>query len=175
MSSVVDLLAHLRPCPVYVVFEDREYIIPAMDAVEWIILIDGPQVDLYEIFPVLAGAQAIDHVEDALWDGRADSDKVRRVALEAIGAAGDRPWWTVLQLISSAKSAWNIVHVNNASGMSLAGWLDEVYSKIVAHIDPKKKGAWESDINRPPKGWAEEIDYDEEEQAFMNAMKAVMR
>jgi hypothetical protein len=45
----------------------------------------------------------------------------------------------------------------------------------MAHIDPKKKAAWINDIQTPPKGTEAEIDFDAEEQAFLNAMKAVMR
>ena len=175
MSSVNDLLAHLRPLPVVLTFEGREYVIPAMDAVEWIVLVDGDRPDLYEIFPVLAGQDAVEHVEDALWEGRVDIDGVARLGLEAVGAAADRKWWVALNLIASAKTAWEFVHVNKAAGMSLAGWLDEVYSKIMVHIDPKKKAGWLSDIERVPKGWEGEINYTDEEQAFLSAMNAVMK
>lgn len=175
MSGASDLLAHLRPCPVEVVFDNRTYVIPAMDAVEWIVLIDGPHPDLYEIFPTKAGQEAIEHVEDAMWEGRFSTDDVARVALEAIGAAADRKWWIAMNVLAAAKGSWDIVHVNRAVGMSLAGWIDEIWSKIMTHIDPKKRVAWVSDVERAPKGWDAEIDFDEEERAFLNAMKAVMK
>lgn len=175
MSSVGDLLAHLRPCEILVNFDGRTYTIPALDAVEWVALIDGDHPDLYEIFPGLAGQEAVDHVEDAIWEGRADTDAVGRLALSVVGTAADRKWWVALNLIGSAKTAWDVVHVNRAVGMSLAGWLDEVYSKICERIDPKKKAAWLSSIEQAPKGWDVEIDYTEEEQAFLNAMNAVMK
>lgn len=146
-----------------------------MDAVEWLALLDAPAADLYEIFPGLAGDHAKEHVEDALWEGRVTQEQVGNLALEVIGVAGDRRWWVVVHLIGSAKSAWSLVHVNNAVGMSLAGWLDEVYSKIMERIDPKKRAAWISDIETPPKGAESEIDFDEEERAFLAAMKAVMK
>lgn len=59
--------------------------------------------------------------------------------------------------------------------MSLAGWLDEIWTKIMERIDPKKKAAWISDIQRPPKGVKEEVDFDAEGAAFMAAMNAVMK
>lgn len=175
MSRASDLLAHLRPCPIYVDFLGRTFVIPAMDAVDWVALVDGQHPDLYEIFPVLAGPEAIEAVEDALWEGDADRDDVGQVALNAIGAAGDRDWWVVLNIIRSATSAWSIVHVNRAAGMSLAGWLDELYSKIMEHIDPKKRASWISEVEKPPKGLKQEIDFDEEEAAFLAAMNAVMK
>ncbi len=175
MSRASDLLAHLRPCPIHVDFLGRTYTIPALDAVEWIALIDGDHADLYEIFPVLAGTQAMEAVEDALWEGDAQSEDVAQVALAAIGAAADRDWWVALNIIRSAATAWDVVHVNNAAGMSLAGWLDQVWSKIIDHIDPKKRAGWETEISKPPKNVAKDIDFDEEEQAFLAAMNAVMR
>lgn len=175
MSSASDLLLHLRPCKIQVTFEDRTYTIPAMDAVDWIVYLDGDHPDLYEIFPVLAGQDAIEHVEDALWEERVTLDDVAQVALEAVGVAADRKWWVVIKMIGSAKHRWDVVHVNRAAGMSLAGWLDELWSKIIAHIDPKKRQAWINDIQAPPKGVREEVDFDAEEAAFLNAMKAVAR
>lgn len=175
MSRASDLLAHLRPCPIEVDFLGVTYTIPAMDAIEWISMIDGQHPDLYEIFPVLAGGHAVAAVEDALWDGTADRDDVGMVGLYAIGAAGDRDWWVVLNIIRAAASSWSIVHVNTAAGMSLAGWLDQVWSKIMDHIDPKKRAGWITDVEKPPKGLKTEIDFDEEEAAFLNAMNAVMR
>lgn len=174
MSGATDLLAHLRPCPIAVEFDGAVYTIPAMDAIEWIVHIDGESPDLYAIFPRLAGEDAIEHVEDALWDERVNSDDVGRVALAAIGAAGDRPWWVVLRLLQAVKSAWDVVHVNRAAGMSLAGWLDELWSRVMERIDPKKRAGWVSDITSTPKGWEGEVDFDDEERAFLEAMKSVM-
>lgn len=175
MSSVSDLLVHLRPCKITVEFLGVDYTIPAMDAVEWIALIDGPNPDLYEIFPAMAGQDAMEAVEDALWDGRADREQVGMLALEALAAAADRDWWVAVNIVRSAATAWDRVHVNHAQGMSLAGWLDEVWSKIMALIDPNKRAAWVSDITKPPAGTKQEIDFDAEEQAFLAAMNAVMR
>lgn len=175
MSSASDLLLHLRPCPLTVEFEGVGYTIAAMDAVEWIIYIDAPNPDLYEIFPMLAGREAVAHVEEALWEQRVTSADVAKLGYEAISTAADRPWWEVSNLLYAVKDAWEIVHVNSAAGMSLAGWLDEVWSKVMAHIDPSKKAAWISAIQTPPKGADVEVDFDAEEQAFLNAMNAVMR
>lgn len=146
-----------------------------MDAVDWIVHIEGDHPDLYEIFPILAGEQAVKHVEDALWEEAVTYEQVADVALRALTMAADRPWWLALRILACARQAWSIVHVNHAAGMSLAGWLDEVWSKILAHSDPKKLAGWVSQMESPPKGVAGETDVDAEEQAFLNAMKAVMR
>lgn len=175
MPSASDLLVHLRPCKTQVSFEGQVYVIPAMDAVEWIVHIDGEVPDLYEIFPVLAGQDAIEHVEEALWEGRTTHDEIGQLALDALGVAADRPWWVALKLIGSARGSWDVVHVNSAAGMSLAGWLDELWSNIMARIDPKHKASWVLEIEKPPKGIKAEINFDEEEQAFLQAMNSVMK
>lgn len=175
MSSASDLLLHLRPCPLSVEFEGVVYTIAAMDAIEWVAILDGPTPDAYEIFPMLAGRDAVAHVEDALWEERATLAEVAELGRAAISTAADRPWWEVMNLLGAMKGAWDVVHVNDAAGRSLAGWLDEVWSKIMSHIDPKKKAAWINGVQTPPKNVAVEIDFDAEEQAFLNAMKAVAR
>lgn len=175
MSSASDLLAHLRPCKISVDFDGAVYTIPAIDAVEWVALIGGDRPDLYEIFPRLAGQQAVEAVEDALWEGRATTDDVGKVSLAALAAAGDRPYWVILRILGQAADAWSMVHVNQAAGMSLAGWLDEVWSKIMEHIDPKKRAGWITQIESAPKGLEAEVDYDDEERAFLEAMNQVRR
>lgn len=172
MSSVSDLLVHLRPCPIVVEFNGATFTIPAQDAVTWVALIDGNDPDLYDIFPGLAGQEAIEAVEDALWEGQVTSEQVGRLALEIIGVAADRPWWVALRIIGSAAQAWGAVHVNQAASMSLAGWLDEIWSKIMERVDPAKRAGWISGIEQAPKGEESEVDFDAEEQAFLAAMKA---
>lgn len=164
----------MKPCAIEVNFLGIWYVIPEMGVIDWLRLTDLETLDLYEIFPVLAGAAAVEAVEDALWDGRADNEQVTRVSLEVISAAGDRPWWIVLRLIATAGGSWDLLHVNDVAGRSLAGWLDEVWSKIMVYIDPKKKAAWINEIESVPKGYETELDFNDEERAFLSAMKAVM-
>lgn len=172
--SAASLIAHLKPCAVEVPFDGAWFVVPELTVVDWVRLLDLEVLDVYEIFPVLAGQEAIEAVEDALWEGRADHDVVRRVGLDVITAAGDRPWWVTLRLIATAAQAWDVVHVNDVAGRSLAGWLDELWSKVLIHVDPKKKAAWINEIESVPKGYETALDFNDEERAFMAAMKAVM-
>jgi hypothetical protein len=150
----------------------REFTIPALDAVEWVRILTAAPLDTYAIFPILAGPEAVEAVEDAAWDGGLDEEDLVRMSLEAIAIAADRPWWVVLRLLSSVAGAWEHLHVNNARGMSLAGWLDEVWSKAVSIMDQKHRPAWEHQIEFPPKGWESSVDFNEEEKAFMSAMRS---
>jgi hypothetical protein len=174
VSGATDLLLHLVPCRLEVDFHERRFVTRQLDAVGWLRLILAEPFDLYEIFPRLAGVEAIEHVEDLLWAERVTSDDVAKVGLEMITTAGDRPWWVTLRLINSARDAWDKIHVNNAEGMAFAGWLDEIWSQMMNRFDPKKVNSWIAEIESPPKGFESSVDFNAEERAFMAAMKAVM-
>ena len=173
MPGAADLLIHLTPCPIIMVVGGQEFVIPAMDAVGWVRAVTATPLEPYRIFPILAGPDAVDAVDDALWNGILSEEDLLKMGLEAIGVAADRPWWVALRLISSVSKSWNHLHVNHAAGMSFAGWLDEVWSKAIALMDPKHRASWEHEIDNPPKGWETDVDFNEEEKAFMAAMRAV--
>lgn len=175
MSSGSDLLSHLVPCEYRITFHGLVFDFPALDTIEWLRLILADPLSLYVIFPEKLGPAAIEAVEDLLWNEQATIDEVETTALEILAAAADRPWWTALRLINLARNSWEIVHVNSAQGVPLAGWLDQVWSKALTHCDPKKITALRQEMDTPPKGLKVEVDFDAEEQAFLNAMKAVMR
>lgn len=174
MSAAGNLLVHLKPCPAEVDFLGGVYTVPALDTVEWLRLLSD-DLDPWKIFPVLAGQQAIDDIVDALWTDRVSPDEVARVGLEVVSAVADRPWWEALRIIHVAASAWDVVHVNQATGRALAGWLDEVWSNILTHIDPKKRAGFIAEVGAVPKGWEGEVDFNDEERAFLAAMKSVAR
>lgn len=175
MSSGSDLLSHLTPCEYRIDFHGLVFDFPALDTIGWLKLILADPFSLYAIFPEKLGSEAIELVEDLLWNEQATTEEVERIALEVISAAADRPWWTALKLIAMARDSWEIIHVNQAAGVPLAGWLDQVWSKAVLHCDPKKLPSLRQEMESPPKGFEQPLDFDAEEQAFLNAMKAVMR
>lgn len=175
MSSGSDLLSHLTPCEYRVDFHGLVFDFPALDTIGWLKLLLAEPFSLYAIFPEKLGIDAVDLVEDLLWSEQATMEQVERTGLDIISAAADRPWWTTLRLIRLARDSWEIIHVNSAQGVPLAGWLDEVWTKTVQHCDPKKLASLRHDLETAPKGFETELDFDAEEQAFLNAMKAVMR
>lgn len=121
MSSVSDLLAHLTPLPVQVTVQGREFTVPALDALGWLAVLTDKHAALYDVFPGMAGHEAIEFVEDLLWDGVLTTKQVDDLAYDVIAAAGDRPWWEILRIIGAATGAWHLVHVNAVVGKSLAG------------------------------------------------------
>jgi hypothetical protein len=153
----------------------RWFTVPALDALQWLMIISDEGQDLYDIFPRLAGQEAIEWVEDALWDGRINEDELAKLALEIIAVAADRPWWLALRTVSTARTVWDRVFVNTAAGMSLAGWLDQVWGRLMMVSDPTKVTSWIHQMETPPKGVDVDVDFDAEEHAFQAAMNAVAR
>lgn len=175
MSSASDLVSHLTPCEYQITFHGLVFTVPALDAVGWLKIITAEPFSLYAIFPELCGRDAVDMIEDMLWEEHVTVEQVERAGLEVISAAGDRPWWEVMKLIGFARSSWSILHVPAPPGTPLAGWLDDLWTKIVIHCDPKKLTSVRSELTSAPKGFEAEVNFDAEEQAFLNAMNAVMR
>lgn len=174
MSGASDLIAHLIPCPLEVDLLGRTFTIETLDAVDWIRVLSTPGLTSYDIFPVLAGPDAVEFVEDVLWDELWTQDQVDRIGLDVISAVADRPWWVAMRILAAITEAWDRIHVNAARGMSFAGWLDEVWSRIMAEMDPKKVTSWVASVETPPKGWESQVDFDAQERAFMAAMRSAM-
>lgn len=174
MSGASDLILHLVPCPLEVILLDRAFTIPAMDAVDWLRILTIPGLSAYDVFPVLAGPDAVEFVEDVLWDELATDGEITRLGFDVISAAADRPWWVAVRIVASVAEAWDRVHVNQAAGASFAGWLDEVWSRIMSLMDPKRVVGWVGSVEAPPEGWEAEVDFDAQERAFMAAMRSAM-
>jgi hypothetical protein len=175
-----NVLVHLAPCDIQVSFDSQDYTISAMNAHVWCqLLLDDP-FDPYNVFPGLAGEAAVVAVEDALGDKRMETEDVARVALEIVTIAGDRPWWVTIRILYVAGEVWDRIGGTlvregvDSRQLPLAAWLDAVWSILLAYVDPKKMAAWLHQIEATPKGWESAIDFDEQEQAFMAAMKSVM-
>lgn len=173
MSAADDLLIHLVARPIEVDFLGTTFTIPARDALGWLELIID--LDPWQVFPVQAGQRAVDETIEALWSGQVEIEELTKIAMEVISVAADRPWWEALRIIHVAKDAWDIVHVHQVNDRPLAGWLDEVWSRILQHCDPKKRASFIGQVTEVPKGWADDVDFSGEERAFMAAMNAVMR
>lgn len=175
-----NILVHLAPCDIQVSFGEQQFTIPAMNAHQWCQMLLGDPLDPYDIFPLLAGEKAVIAVEDAIGDGEVSSEDVARHALEVVTVAGDRPWWVTLRMLHIATQAWDRIGATlvregvDARHLPLAAWLNAIWAITLAYIDPKSLAAWTHQMEDPPKGWETAIDFDEQERAFLAAMKSVM-
>lgn len=179
MAGPSNILVHLAPCDIRVTFADSEYVIPAMTAHQWCQILLG-EFDPYNVFPVLAGAQAVMDTEDAIDRGGESAEDLLRVAMEIITVAGDRPWWITTRILDVATQVWDRIGATlvregvDSRHLPLAAWLDAIWMIMLAYVDREKLAAWRHQIEAPPRGWESEIDFDENEQAFLAAMQAVM-
>lgn len=171
-----DILVHLAPCDIGVTWVGEVFVIPARTAYEWAQLLLASPFDPYDVFPGLAGPAAVVAVEDALGSGKATDDDLSRAALEVISAAGDRPWWVTVRVLACAGTCWDRIGGTlvregvDARRITLAAWMDAIWMIMKTYVDPKKLAAWTHQVEEAPKGWAQEIDLDENERAFMAAM-----
>lgn len=171
-----DILVHLAPCDIGVTWAGELFIIPARTAYEWAQLLLAEPFDPYEVFPGLAGPAAVIAVEDALGNGTASDDDLSRAALGVVTTAGDRPWWVTIRILGCAGLCWDRIGGTlireriDAREITLAAWMDAMWMIMKTYVDPKKLASWTHQIEQAPKGWAEDIDLDENEQAFMAAM-----
>lgn len=175
-----NILVHLAPCPIQVSFDDQRYTVPALNAHQWCQLLLDEPFDPYNVFPALAGEDAVVAVEDGIGDSRVNTEDISRIALEVVTIAGDRPWWVTIRILYVAGETWDRIGGTliregvDSRHLPLAAWLDAIWSILLAHVDPKKMAAWLHQVEATPKGWESAINFDEQEQAFMAAMKSVM-
>jgi hypothetical protein len=175
---VSNILVHLAPCEIIVNFDDSDYPIPAMTAHQWCQILLGDPFDPYDVFPLLAGADAVIDVEDAIDRKTYGPDDVSRIAHEIITVAGDRPWWVTLRMLSVAAQVWDRIGAVlvregvDSRHLSLAAWLDAIWSIMLSYIERDNLQSWLSQMEVAPTGWADEIDFDEQERAFIAAMKS---
>jgi len=170
----------MAPCDIRVTFGEDQYLIPAMTAHQWCQILLGEPFDPYDIFPLLAGREAIVAVEDAIGDDKVPTEDVARVALEIVTIAGDRPWWVTLRILKVAGEVWDRIGGTlvregvDGRRLPLAAWLDAIWSLLLTYVDPKKSASWVHQMEETPKGWDTALDFDEQEQAFLAAMRSVM-
>lgn len=178
--SESDILVHLQACALDVHLRGHSFTIPAMDAIDWLKLLQADPFDPYQIFPMLAGWEAAELVQDVLWDEPdTGPEEISRLALDVVSTVGGRPWWVTLRLLGAAAGAWDRIGGTlvreriDARTLPLAGWLDALWMIMLSYVDPKDRTSWLYKIEVAPRGWETEIDFDEQERAFLAAMKQV--
>src|SRR5262245_1912587 len=102
-----DILAALKPRPIHVPIVDRDLIITARPAIDWLDVFLEDRWTLLDIVPGLCdsedeGVSAMGHVETALLDGSLSLEDFEECVYEVITAAAGRPWWTALRLLTYA-------------------------------------------------------------------------
>lgn len=171
---------HFVPCDIDIEFDGVTYTITARSALEWMTTLLDERLIPCNIFPILAGGEAVIAVEDAIWDGKATPEQVNDLAMDVVSVAGDRDWWETVRYLNVLHGAWDTIGSSlvargaDPAKMSLAGWVDLIRYICIQHCDPKKLAGFLGQIEAPPKGAAAAVNFDAEEKAFEAAMRSVM-
>lgn len=176
-------LASLEPFSLEVEVAGRDFLIPALPAVDWlrVFLDDNPSVD--DILPGMVGPECRSHLYRAMMMGRFSTREWNELLFDIIEAVSGRRWWQALNLINAMKEPenWASVHGHlllrgiDVRQVSLAAWLDATYALVTENMDKDEKIKFQLAIDTVPDSVSPEeaIDEAEQERAFLAMMQAV--
>lgn len=175
-----DLLASLKPWSIEdIVIIDRAYRIPALPAIDWLVILLDDQVSLFGITGLLE-PDANEDIEGHILGGRYSRDEWEQLTWELVQIAAGRPWWTTLYLLGNAKHVNNVdtvkgelaVHGVDATRISLSSWLDAVYRIFTQHMGPEDRQKFDLALARPPAGIQVKTDTNANRAAFAALMSS---
>lgn len=152
----VDVFDAVRPAQVRVVCFNREWTLYPDCAYEWLGLVAA---DMGQLTGILPGAVAMDQCEDMLrlalsFDDR--DDRWANAARVALGRAGGRDWWWVLNLSKRCLQGWPYVNGQllhrgvSARQLPYADWLDAAYMLLWDRQDERGRIMLDMELNRVP-------------------------
>jgi hypothetical protein len=159
----VDPLASLGVSRIAVDIGGDRWIIPALDAAEWLKVLLDDDLDPELIFPGFCGPDVIVEVNRKLIDGTITMAQMEQALYDVLEAASGRRWWITLRLARTVRTHWDRVGGELAShgvtpfGVSLSYWLDGAYAtflRLLKDADPQAMGDFTKKLTAPPPGMA---------------------
>lgn len=175
---VTDPVWSLKPWAIDVELLGHQFVVPEQPAVVWLSALMTEDVDLEQVFPALAGQEAVELVDAALWDGRLDPISLYAMCRDLITMAAGRPWWVAMRLIHSARANWNyiggevVIRGIDATHLSLSGWLDAILHVMLRGMERKDQTMFLSRLEVVPEG---EQDNGPEMEIEPDAFASMMR
>lgn len=174
-------LASLRICRIQVSLAGRDWLIPALQAADWLEVLLAEELNPEALFPGLCGPDVELEVNRLMLSGDIDHEEMQRAILDVIEQASGRKWWFALRLCRFARTNWDRVggvmaaHGVNPFGIPLAMWLDAAFNTSVDlwlnSGKPQEVTQFVDSLLQPPPGEAKEsFDLDRNRAAFMAAM-----
>lgn len=144
-----DPIWSLKPWPVIIEVHGQRLEIPALPAVDWLVVLMQDDLNLDDFIDEL-----LPEAENMLDVSELDLEELYKICLEVITAASGRSWWIALRLIGVAKDSWHILSGEmlkvDATRMSLSGWLDVLLLAILNNMDPKDTTMFSMRLEAPP-------------------------
>jgi hypothetical protein len=161
----VDPVASLRAAEIEIELGEWVYLVPAMQADEWIEVLAARSP--IAVVPGLLHPEDRVRVLRDLLAKRVSPDEVLTASRQVIEAAGGRRWWTVQRLVESALAdgTWAALHGQmllkgmDLSRITLAGFVNAVFVLALQGCEKqvdRDRLQWE--IDKPPPGFADEVE-----------------
>lgn len=178
MSVAVDPLASLRSWDLMVELGDREYLIAARNAADWLpILLDDP-FDASAVLPGMLSDSDAELLEEDLIDGGVTAQEVIDAALEVISLASGRSWWWTMRLLSYASASWLVLWGDliargiDVQRLPLGSVLDALYLTLASRLKEEMRKSLDRELETPPAGHAPALDEDKEAASFLALMNS---
>lgn len=143
-----DPIWSLKPWPVVVTLKGRDVEIPALPAVDWLVVLMQPTLDLDQFIEEL-----LPEAEDLLYEGL-DLEDLYQICLDAIAMVSARPWWVSMRLIGVARDNWEVLGPEmlkvDATRLPLSAWLDILLVTVLHSMDPKETTMFTMKLEQPP-------------------------
>lgn len=172
-SLNLDPIQSLRPWPVVVTCCGRDVEIPALAAVDWLVILmpEDPQLD--DLFPGLLEPEDADWVEEQIIAGNLGLTEFQELLFDIIETVSARRWWVTLRLVDMARRSWDAIGSEmlfrgvDAAVLSLSGWLDVLLLTVLKNMEAKDITMFTMRLEAPPEGETEPEELEMSRSAFM--------
>jgi len=172
-SLNLDPIQSMRPWPVVVTCCGRDVEIPALAAVDWLVILAAPEPHLDDIFPGLLEPEDADWVEEQILAGKLGLSDFQDLLYGIVETASARKWWVTLRLVDLARRSWDAIGAEmllrgvDAAVVSLSAWLDILLITVLRNMDPKDITMFTMRLEAPPEGEQEPEEMEMSRSAFM--------
>lgn len=176
-----DPVASMRIWGADVQLGGQTFHVPAADAATWLQVLLAKDVVYEDLFPAMAGDEAILAVNQMLLVGHVGVEDLERAILDLVEEVSGRRWWITLRMCFSLRQSWESVggelarHGVTPFGVPLSYWLDAAYSTAVDIIlrgpKPKQAQEWTRALTTAPPSEGSQVDEEANSLAFLAAMR----
>lgn len=172
-SLNLDPIQSMCPWPVVVTCGGRDLEIPALPAVDWLVILMAPESRLDDLFPGLLSTDDADWVEEQILDGKLQLPEFQELVFRVIETVSGRKWYVALRLIDLARRSWDVIGSEmllrgvDAAHVSLSAWLDVLLVTVLKNMDPKDTTMFSLRLEAAPDEEREPEEMEMSRSAFM--------
>lgn len=165
-NLITDPVWSLGLFPIDIEFAGKQFRLPPMRAIDWLVYLMCPQPDMYTLISNIF-ADLEEHLLEQMVESETDLTIIDlyRLALDVLATASGRPWWVAIRLTAVAADNWHILGPKlimsgvNAETLSLSAWLDCLLLIAIESMDPKDVTMFSLKLeSQPPDPFAREDD-----------------